>query len=73
MIVAEASYRRKNAEDDWYEVILGEKRIGEVYKTRKGYFGNCANAPRHVLGPTRKKEELGKLILSKWEEFPVQS
>ena len=72
MSVADATYHRKNSEDDWYDVILDKGAIGEVYRTRKGYLGFCANAPKRILGPTKKKEELGQLILAKWEAFPVK-
>jgi hypothetical protein len=72
MIVVEASYRKKNPTDDWYDVMLDEQPIGEVYRTRKGYMGHCANAPKRVLGPTKKKEELGQLIVARWEQFPVR-
>ena len=71
MSVVEAAYRRKNSEDDWYAVVLGDREIGEVYRTRKGYMGFCANTRRHILGPAKRKEELGQLILAKWETFPV--
>lgn len=70
MTVVEATYRRKNPVDDWYDVMLHEQVIGEVYRTKKGYGGFCKNAPKILLGPTKKKEELGQLILAKWEAFP---
>ncbi|MBI5289932.1 MAG: hypothetical protein HY873_13245 [Chloroflexi bacterium] len=71
MIVAEATYQRKTITDDWYDVLIHDTRIGEVYRTKHGYFGTCANAPKTILGPTRKKEELAQLLLAKWESFPV--
>jgi len=69
--VAEATYRRMNPTDDWYAVIYQDRVIGQVYKTKGGYRGFCINAPKMTLGPAKRKEELGQLILSKWEAFPV--
>lgn len=71
MTVAEATYQRKNPTDDWYDVVLHGKKIEEVYRTKKGYYGTCLNSPRNILGPTKKKEELAQLLLAKWEAFPV--
>lgn len=71
MIVVEATYRRKTATDNWYDVMHEDRRIGEVYQTKRGYYGACANAPRKRLGPTKRKEELGQLIVAAWEAFPV--
>ena len=70
--IAEATYQKINGEDDWYIVILNDQAIGQTYRTKKGYFGFCANAPKVRLGPTRKKEELAQLLLAKWEAFPIQ-
>lgn len=73
MSVADATYRRINPTDDWYEVLIHDTKVGEAFKTRRGYLGFCLNAPKKQLGPTKKKEELGQLIVAKWEAFPVPS
>lgn len=71
MTVVDATYRRINPSDDWYEVLIRDTKVGETFKTRRGYLGFCLNAPKSPLGPKKKKEELGQLIVAKWEAFPV--
>ena len=73
MTVVEATYRRLNATDQWYEVCIEETTVGEVWKTKKGWQGFCLNAKTRYLGLLKSKEELGQLIVAKWEAFPVAS
>ena len=73
MVVVEATYRRINPQDQWYEVCIEALVIGEVFKTKKGWQGFCLNASKKPLGLSKTKEALGQMIVARWEAFPVKA
>ena len=71
--VADCTYERIAPDSDWYYVLIPDRQIvGQVWKTKRGYLGQCANTPKTILGPAETKELLGPQIVGKWEAFPVK-
>ncbi len=71
MTVTDASYERVNATDDWFDVLIEGTKVGQVFKTKKGWLGTALNAPHKRLGPARLMKDAGNLVVGQWETFPV--